>query len=155
MNSRSEIKRQAALHRPSGKEKTWAVEIPDLHLFTQGDSQKDALEMAKDAVETAVGVEGFSVSVTLVTEDSFAIHATEPSQLFAFMLKQQRAAMGLSVREVAKRMGSDSPTAYSRYEKGKTVPSLDKIEEIAHAINPRAETVIGWFVAPPEVARRK
>lgn len=120
----------------------WAVEIPLLLINTQGRNRKDALEMAEDAVETIVEKSGFKATATSVSEDRFVVGANDQQSLFAVILKQQRAAMQLSIREVANRLGSKSPTAYSQYESGKVSLSLDKFTQILEAINGDVEPVM-------------
>jgi len=88
-----------------------------------------------DAIEGAIDKPGFSVDITPSYHDTFLIRANDLTALIAFMLRQQRAAKGLTVREVAARMGATSQTAYARYEQGKHLPSLDKLMEILKAIN--------------------
>lgn len=62
--------------------------------------------------------------------------------LFACILKQQRASRGLSIRDVAKNLGSKSPTSYSRYENRETGISLEKFAELMQAIDESATLVI-------------
>jgi predicted transcriptional regulator len=120
----------------------WAVEIPLLLIHTQGKTKQEAYFMAKDAVESIVDERGFTVTVTEGPDSTFSISSNNDTVLMALALKQQRADHRLSVREVAKRLGSDSPSAYSRYEQGKVRPSLDKFSQLLKAINPRLEPVI-------------
>jgi transcriptional regulator with XRE-family HTH domain len=60
----------------------------------------------------------------------------------AFALKQQRAGHQLSVRDVARKLGSKSPTAYSRYESGRVGLTLDKFAQLLRAIDPGLEPVL-------------
>ena len=122
--------------------KWWAVEIPLLLIHTQGRTKKEAYMMAKDAVESIVDHKGFKTIVTEGSANTFSISSNNDSLLMALALKQQRADHHLSIREVAKRLGSDSPSAYSRYEQGKVKPSLDKFSQLLKAIDPRLEPVI-------------
>ena len=122
--------------------KWWAVEIPLLLIYTQGRTKKDACAMAADAVEAVIDATGFKVTITDGPDNTFCIGSNNDSLLMAFALKQQRTDRHLSVRDVARRLGSDSPAAYSRYEQGKVKPSLDKFSQILKAIDPRLEPVI-------------
>ena len=45
----------------------WLAEIPILDAMTQGHTQKEAIEMAADMVETMANKEGFRVEVALVS----------------------------------------------------------------------------------------
>ncbi len=120
----------------------WAVEMPLPMIYTQGRTKKEALEMAKDAIEGVIGAAGFSVEVKLGDNNKFSVSASDDTLLMAFVLKQHRRAHGLSIREVAKRLGSKYPNAYSQYERGKVKPSLDKFSKIMTAIDPSCEPVM-------------
>lgn len=120
----------------------WAVEIPLLKIYTQGRSRKDACCMAKDAIESIVDEQGFTVSVTPGPGDTFMVGSSNETLLMALALKQQRSSRHLSVRDVARNLGSNSPAAYSRYEQGKVRPSLDKFSQLLKAIDPRLEPVV-------------
>ena len=122
--------------------KWWAVEVPLLSVFTQAKTKKEAYEMVADAIESLVDEKGFKVNVLPADDHSFSIGANDESKLVAFALKQQRAKYGLSVREVAKRLGSKSPTTYSRYEQGNVKPSLDKFSELLRAIDDDLEPIL-------------
>ena len=122
--------------------KWWAVEIPLLLIYTQGKTKKDAYLMAADAVEAIVDEKSFKVKVTEGPDNTFSIGSSNDSVLMALALKQQRAEHHLSVRDIAKRLGSNSPSAYSRYEQGKVKPSLDKFTQLLKAIDPRLEPIL-------------
>ena len=122
--------------------KYWAVEVPLLLIFTQGKSKKDALLMAKDAVDELIGNEIFSSSVSELANGIFSVSSNNDSLLISVALKQQRLHRGLSIRDVSLRMGSNSPTAYSRYEKGTVKPSLDKFSELLKAIDADLEPIL-------------
>ena len=55
--------------------KFWAVEIPLLHIHTQGRSRKDAYAMAKDAIESLLEEKEFKVRIHPGQADTFAIEA--------------------------------------------------------------------------------
>ena len=122
--------------------KWWAVEIPLLLIHTQGRTKKEAYEMAADAVEAIIEEKGLKVTIAEGTDNIFSIGSNNDCLLMALALKQQRTDHHLSVRDVAKRIGSDSPSAYSRYEQGKVKPSLDKFSQLLKAIDPRLEPIL-------------
>ncbi len=122
--------------------KWWAVEIPLLLVHTQGKTKKEAYKMAADAVKSIIDEKGFKVTISEGSDDTFSIGSNNDSQLMALALKQQRADHHLSVRDVARRLGSNSPSAYNRYEQAKVKPSLDKFSQLLKAIDPRLEPVI-------------
>jgi len=122
--------------------KWWAVEIPLLLIYTQGKTKKEAYLMAADAVEALIAEKGFTVAVTEGHDNTFSIGASNDSLLMSLALKQQRSGHHLSIRDIAKRLGSNSPAAYSRYEQGKVKPSLDKFTQLLKAIDPSLEPIL-------------
>jgi predicted RNase H-like HicB family nuclease len=125
------------------KAKYWVVNVPLLDVTTQGTSQKNALEMVKDAIELEVDQAGFHVEVELTQDkDIFNISANEPDTLIAFMLKRQRQAHGLTIREVATRMHSKSANAYAQYERGTRHPTVSVLLSLMQAIDPKLIPVL-------------
>lgn len=123
----------------------WAVQIPLLLIDTQGTSRKDALEMAKDAVEGIVDSEGFEATVEEINSEVFTVDSNNERALLSCILKQQRSSRGLSIRDVAQNLGSNSPTSYSRYESGETGISIEKFTELMQAIDENMTPVINLF----------
>ena len=120
----------------------WAVEIPLLLIYTQGRTKKKSLEMAEDAVEELIEEKGFKAKAAETNNNTFNIGSNNDSLLMALALKQQRLQRGLSIRDVAGRLGSKSPTSYSRYEQGKMKPSLDKFTDLLQAIDVDLEPIL-------------
>lgn len=121
----------------------WAAEVPFLLVFTQGRTKKEAQAMVKDAIELMVDQEGFAVDIS-GGNDKDAIYVTSNNDrvLMAYALKQQRAEHGLTVREVAANLGSNSPNSYGRYESAKVGLTLDKFSQLLRAIDPGLEPVL-------------
>lgn len=123
--------------------KFWLIEVPAIEVMTQGLSRKEALNMIKDAIEGLVDcyfpneAEGFSVSVKDYKKGIIGVSSSNNSLMLAFSLKRQREMSKSTVREVSKRLGSNYPNAYARYEKGRTRISLDQYERLLHAVNPQ------------------
>lgn len=127
--------------------KFWMIEIPALDIITQGKSKKDAYFMIKDAVELLVDHKGFETEITSLTGDKFLLRAKtseDDKYLVAFLLKQQRAKYGLSIAEVAERLGI-TRHAYAQYEQARSLPSLTKIEEFVFAMSKHAHFVVNVF----------
>ena len=124
----------------SGK---WRViEVPALNVSTQGQTKDEAYEMIADAIEMLVNVRGFRVKVIRRSGSSFEITSTDPARLLALLLQRQRQAHGLSLKDVADRLGMRSRNAYARYEQARSVPTLPKLEELLKAVNPDAELLV-------------
>ena len=127
----------------SEKDKFWGINIPDFGIFTQGRTKKEAYVMAKDAIECLVDDPNFSVKVVPAKGSNiFFISSSNMAPLIGLLLAQKRKEKGLTIQEVAHRMGSKSSTAYARYESGKVKPSLDKLDQILRAIHEDLEPVI-------------
>lgn len=127
--------------------KLWLVEVPLLDLMTQGHSKREALEMVVDAVGSLVAKDGFKAEVVHVQGERMYLGANNTSLLVALLLRRQREAKGLSLADVAERMGQSSRNSFARYETGKTSPTIDKLEELLAAINPGSDFVLGGHAA--------
>jgi hypothetical protein len=122
--------------------KFWAIEIPILDIATQGRTRKEAYEMIADAVESLVNKKGFKVRVFGTKGRVFEIGSPDQGALTALLLRRMRQRAGLSLEEVAARLGSKSPNSYARYEQGRSVPSVEKFAQLFSAVAPNKEFVI-------------
>jgi len=120
----------------------WAVEVPILDVVTQGRSKKEALEMIADAVEMLVDREGFKIEVFPGRNGDFTIGASDDAALTALLLRRLRIKSGLSLAEVAARLGSKSPNSYARYEQSRSVPSIQKLSRLFAAVAPGGDFIL-------------
>ena len=120
----------------------WAVEVPILGVVSQGRTRSDALEMIADAVESLVNQNGFGVSVFAGSGDHFEIGASDQAALTALLLRRTRLKAGLTLADVAARLGARSLNAYARYEQGRTTPSVQKLSELLSAVVPDRDFVL-------------
>lgn len=111
----------------------WLAEVPILDALTQGRTRKEALEMIADWVETIVARDGFRASVFPLGKDAFELAGNDAGAMTALLLRRRREASGRSLREVASRLGSESPNAYARYERGAAVPTVEKLDALLKA----------------------
>jgi predicted RNase H-like HicB family nuclease/DNA-binding transcriptional regulator YiaG len=115
----------------------WLAEVPVLDVTAQGRTRKEAYAMLKDAVELLVNREGFEVTVHVTARRApVSLSANDLDQLIALMLRRQRQKHGLTLGEVARRMGASSVNAFARYEQGKARPTLAKLMQLIGAIDP-------------------
>ncbi len=121
--------------------KFWLVEIPALDAVTQGRTKREAYEMAKDLIETMAGRPEFEVTVYPGGRDTFEIGANSTGMLLALLLRRQRERQGMTLSEAAERLGQTSKNAYARYEQGKAMPSVEKLEQLLKAIAPDQKIV--------------
>ena len=126
--------------RKSGK--FWPIEVPILGVYTQGLSLEDAYYMIADAIESLVYQEGFSITVYPGRGEYFEIEASDTAALIAFFLRQERLRSGLSLQQVAERLGMKSHNAYARYEQGRSVPTVAKLAELFSAVSPDRDLIL-------------
>jgi len=121
--------------------KFWLAEVPMLDAMTQGRSRREAFRMIADLVDTMAHKRGFHVAVFPGAQGAFEIASDDTSALVAVMLRRQREKRGVSLSEVAHRLGSRSKTAYARYEQGRAVPTVKKLFELLAAVAPGEDFV--------------
>jgi DNA-binding XRE family transcriptional regulator len=128
----------------------WYAECDIIGAYTQGRSRKDAALMLADCIEAKIGREGLKVNVADAPGDEslVIVDASEPALLAAEVLKYQREAHGLSLADVAKRLGSSSRNAYAAYEQGKREPSIAKYQELLAAVAPELALTVGPRLGP-------
>lgn len=122
--------------------KYWAIEVPILGVVTQGHTKKEAYEMIADAIESLVNKEEFKVEVFPQKGDYFEIGSSDLAALSAFLLRRQRMKRGLTLAEVAKRLGAKSHNTYARYEQGKSIPTIEKLSQLLSALSPDIDFVL-------------
>ena len=125
--------------------KFWLAEIPAFDALTQGRTKREALAMAGDLIETMAGVRGFRATVHPTGGGAFEIGANQVGVLVALLLRRQRESRGLTLAEVAARLGQRSKNAYARYEQGRAMPTVEKLDELLGAIAPDQRIV--WSFA--------
>ena len=126
----------------SSTSRYWLAEVRDLDVVTQGTSRRGAANMLRDAIESLVNRAGFCVNVETDRGGDCMIGSNDDAVLVAFMLRALRAREGLSVREVARRLGAKSPNAYAQYETGRVAPSIDTLSRLLAALNPEFDAVV-------------
>jgi hypothetical protein len=114
--------------------KFWLAEIPLLDAMTQGHTRKEAFAMVEDMLKSLVNRPGFSVTVHQGKLGDFEVSSNDPSCLISLFLRRQRERSGLSLSEAAARLGARSRNAYARYERGTSMPSLEKLNELYRAV---------------------
>jgi len=98
--------------------------------------------MIADAIESLVNKKGFKVDVFSGKGEYFEIGSPDLSTLTAFLLRRQRMKQGLTLAEVAKRLGAKSHNTYARYEQGKSIPTIEKFSKLLSALSPDNDFVL-------------
>src|ERR1043166_6596839 len=114
----------------------WLAEIPLLDAATQGRTRAEALAMIADWLETMVNKPHFRAEVHRRGKSEFEVSGSDVAAMTALLLRRRREASGVSLREVASRLGASSRNAYARYERGEAVPTVDKLDALLKATSP-------------------
>ena len=122
--------------------KFWLAEVPILDAMTQGYTRKETFVMVKDLLETLAYRPGFSVQVYPGKHGDFEVSSPDTRGMISLLLRRQRERSGLSLAEVAQRLGVRSRNAYARYERGTSVPTLEKLNELLKAVSPDQDFVL-------------
>lgn len=130
--------------------KMWLIEVPMLDALTQGRTKKEAFEMMGDLVETMADKPGFKVIICQGKGREFELDSNHTASLISLILRRQRQKSGLSLSDIAARLGVSSRNAYARYEQGHSVPSVEKLDALMKAVSPDRDLVLGQSVAEPE-----
>ncbi len=112
----------------------WAIEVPILGVVTQGRTRKDAFAMIADAIEALANQEKFRVEVFPGVGEYFEVGSPNVAGLTALLLRRQRVRRGLTLAEAARRLGARSLNSYARYEQGRAVPSIARLNELLAAV---------------------
>ncbi len=85
---------------------------------------------------------GFRADVYARGKVEFEVSGNDVAALTALLLRRRRQASGVSLREVAARLGAVSRNAYARYERGDVVPTVEKLDALLKATSPGGDFVI-------------
>lgn len=129
----------------------WSVEAETIGGATQGRTRKEAIAMLIDLVEGKIEFElkrpGVKVRATVFDEDRSScrvlIESDEPALLGALVLRYQRQMRGMTVQQVAEKLGAAHHNAYASYEQGKREPSIGKFAELLAAVAPEMAVTVG------------
>ncbi|HXW53405.1 MAG TPA: helix-turn-helix transcriptional regulator [Myxococcota bacterium] len=127
----------------SRKSDFWLAEVAILDLATQAKTIEEIPDMVKDAIEGLVDAKKFKVEVQRRKNDIF-IESNDPKLLTALILKRQRTRQRLTLEEVTANLGAKSINEYAQYERGKHLPSLEKLENLLKAIDPKHTPVLSY-----------
>lgn len=120
----------------------WLAEIPILDIMTQGHTEQESYDMALDVIKSMVNKDDFEVEIYKEKNGNFEIASPDSKTLISLLLQRKREISGLSLSQVAARLGLASRNSYARYEKGQTMPTLGKLNELLRAVDPDADIVI-------------
>lgn len=113
--------------------KWWIGEVVLLNGSTQGHTKKELFEMLEDYVKNMIDGPRASVSVITIKDEVF-VEVRPSGVILPAILLRQRMKTGLSIREVAKKLGYANHNNYTAYESGKVQPSFEKFQELLRGI---------------------
>jgi hypothetical protein len=122
--------------------KFWIAEIPILDLMTQGRTRKEAFEMVADLFTTLADRPGFKVTVHAGKGSAFEVSSRDAKTMVSLLLQRRREVSGLSLAEASRRLGESSGTAWARYERGASVPTIEDLDRLLHAVSPSNDFVV-------------
>jgi DNA-binding XRE family transcriptional regulator len=118
------------------------AEVPLFEAMTQGRSRREALEMIEDWFVSMVNRPGFAVDALPTGQDEFEVTSNDLKSMISLLLQRQRQESGLSLADAAERLGARSRNAYARYERGDSVPTIEKLDQLLKAISPDRDVVL-------------
>jgi DNA-binding transcriptional regulator YiaG len=127
--------------------KFWLAEIPILDAMTQGHTKKEAFEMALDMVKSMMNKEEVVIDIFKGKDGEFEVGSSDSNSLVSLLLQRKRQISGLSLSQVAKRLGLSSRNSYARYERGQSAPTIGKLGELLRAVDPNSDIVINDSIA--------
>lgn len=122
--------------------KHWLAEVPVFDAMTQGRTRKEALDMIADWFRALVDQPDFSLRVYSIDRATFEVGSDNPRAMISLLLRRQRQKSGLSLAQAAQRLGAKSRNAYARYEQGRAVPTVEKLDELLKAVAPEQDIVV-------------
>lgn len=122
--------------------KHWLVEAPVFDAMTQGRSRDEALAMIKDWFVAMLDEPDLSLRVDRAGRAEFEVAADDACPMISLLLRRQRQKSGLSLTQAAERLGAKSRNAYARYEQGRAVPTVAKLDQLLRAVAPDRDIVV-------------
>jgi hypothetical protein len=122
--------------------KWWLAEVPVFDAMTQGRTRKEAFGMIADWFATMVDRKDFALQIYSARGDEFEVASDDARAMISLLLQRQRQKSGFSLAQVARRLGAKSRNAYARYERGASVPTVEKLDELLRAIAPDRDIVV-------------
>ena len=132
----------------------WSAHCDAIGVYTQGASRKEAIANLIEVVQLKVDRRDFAARVTDVGGESVYIDSTNVAPLAAEVLKYQRAIHGLSLADVARKLGAAGRDTYAAYERGGREPTLSKYLQLLGAVAPEMGLMVGPTSASSRPKRR-
>lgn len=112
----------------------WLIACPSLDAMTQGHTKREAFAMIVDWIKTALDQPDFQVEVLPDEGEAFFLRFADAKPILGLMIERARASSGMTLDEVAKKLGLKSRSNVKHYETGKHAASIAKAQEILDAM---------------------
>jgi len=118
------------------EKKFWLVECPALQAMTQGRSRKEALAMLADWIRAILDRPDFQLDITARgrSSDEVLVRVHDPRPIVALMIERNRHACGLTLQQIADRVGIKGRAAIKQYETGKHDPGFTQAQKLFRAL---------------------
>lgn len=113
----------------------WLAEIPSIQYLEQGKTKSELFELVKSGIQLLMEDTPFKCTVEDQGEGEFILSSDNPRVMGCFIIKRLREAQGLSIREVAQKLGHKSHTEFARHESGKTAMTLETFNKYVQALS--------------------
>ena len=125
----------------------WGAECEVARIWTQGLTKEEAMFNIAEVLELMVDKPGFKATVTELGPDprggiTVWVEGNDPALVVSRVFFEQRIKHGLSLADVAAKLGASSRNAYASYEQGRRDPSLGKLLELLAVVAPELGVVI-------------
>ena len=107
----------------------YAVAIPLLGLWTQGETLEEGFFMADDGLKMLYPDISFSLYWINKSNGNFGV-SSKDKKIVPIILKEARLASGLSLMEAATKLGFSNQNSIYAYERGTREPSIGKFQKL-------------------------
>ena len=118
----------------------WVVLIPLLGSYAHGRTPNAACRVAAEIIGLRAAdyrpLDGFRIEVTDRGGGVVLVTSNDTRRLTSTLLRYQREIHGLSLADVAVKLGARSRTSYAVYEQGKAEPTIGKLEQLLAVVAP-------------------
>ena len=122
--------------------KFWLAEVPILDAMTQGYTKREVYAMIVDMLQSLLDRPDLSIAIHPGANGEFEISSPDTRAMISLLRRRQRRQSGLSLPEVSERLGVRSRNAYARYERGTSMPTVEKLDELLQAVSPDRDLVL-------------
>lgn len=120
----------------------WSAHCDDVGVATQGFTRDEARANLVEAVEQTANRPGLKVDVIDLEGETVYVQANIPWLLAAEVLRHHRQMNGMSIEDVASKIGGEHGAAYEDYEEGRREPSMSTYLELLQTIVPSMTIVV-------------